>query len=269
MSRFSKLMLSAALCLASASVFVGCSDDDPTTMGPLPVNSCRVTGTTVTVTWSIVPNDNCKGYEVTLYQGAIGSGQELQKKDIDDNGVCSTSFSGLVQNTKYHVKTKAKPGNGFTGADEFFREFTTAPDVYMNAVKESDFQFYQVKRYVTDSTYVYDNYYRVNLTWPAIPESNCGGYTVSIYKCAKADWTTGTKAVASVAIGKVEGVIATNAEFEKLDPDATYTASISARPNSACDYAAGDICLIDFTVPTTPDDALVGNYVPEEDEEGN
>lgn len=264
MSRFSKLMLSVAVCLASASVFVGCSDDDPTTMGPLPVNACRTTGTTVTVTWSIVPNDNCKGYEITLYQGALGSGQELQKKDIDDNGVCSTSFSGLVQNTKYYVKTKAKPGNGFSGADEFFREFMTAPDVYINPVKESNYEFYQVKRYVTEEEYVYDNYYRVNLNWPAIPESNCGGYTVSIYKCAESAWNASLTAVASIAISKVENVIATNAVFEKLAPSETYTVTISARPNSACDYDAGDICLTELTVPATPADALVGNYVPEE-----
>lgn len=249
MSRFRKMMLTAAVCAMSASVFVGCSDDEPTTLGALPVNSCRVTNTTVTVTWSIVPNDHCKGYEITLYQGTRENGQELQKQQIDDNKKCSTSFSGLTQNTKYYVKTKAIPGAGFSNADEFYRDFTTAPDVNVSV---NNFEFYQVQSYNAEGELVTTDYYRVNLSWPAIPESNCGGYGLNLYQCEQANWVSSLKAISSVTIGKVQGNIATTAQFEKLAPNTVYTVATQARPNNVCDYSVGDVCLIQFTTPAVP-----------------
>lgn len=238
-------MLTAAVCAMSASVFVGCSDDEPTTLGALPVNSCRVTNTTVTVTWSIVPNDHCKGYEITLYQGTRENGQEIQKQQIDDNKKCSTSFSGLTQNTKYYVKTKAIPGAGFSNADEFYRDFTTAPDVNVSV---SNFELY--KGYTSEG--VYTDLYRVNLTWPAIPESNCGGYALNIYQCEKDNWVSSLTAIKNVTIGKVEGHIATTATFAGLMPSTTYTVATQARPNNVCDYTVGDPCLIEFKTPDVP-----------------
>lgn len=169
--------------LASSSVLVGCSDDDPSTMGALPVNSVLVTGTTANVVWSIVPNESCGGYEVTLLQGSR-EGQVIETKTFD-NRTCKHTFTGLTPNTEYVVKTQAIPGKGFSNADVFYREFTTAPNV---DVKVEGFSFYEVEGYDSEGNPTTTPYYSVSLKWAGIPESNCGGYSVSVYECAKADY---------------------------------------------------------------------------------
>lgn len=97
----------AALLIGLSSVFVACSDDDPTTMGPVPVNSVRVTGTTATVIWSIVPNDKCGGYEVSLLQGskdgAVVATQKL------DNRTCQATFEGLTPVLSMSLRPSVSP----------------------------------------------------------------------------------------------------------------------------------------------------------------
>lgn len=112
-------MAIAACLFAMSSVFVACSDDDSTTMGAVPVNSCQVTGTTVNVVWSIVPNEKCGGYEVSLIQGNR-DGAVIETKTLD-NRTCKASFTGLTPNTRYTIKTQAIPGKGFSAAEPYYR----------------------------------------------------------------------------------------------------------------------------------------------------
>lgn len=243
MSRTRKLMAMLGLLFASSSVLVGCSDDDVSTMGAVPVNSVLATGTSVDVVWSIVPNDNCKGYEVAILQGSR-DGSVLATKTLD-NRTCSATFTGLTPNTKYVIRTQAIPGGSFSDADIFYREFYTAPNVNISYTGGST---YEVSGYDSNGDPTTTTYCTANFSWPAIAETNCGGYFVAIYDCTPSDWTTATKAVASVTISKdTEGNIATTATFDGLTPGHTYTARAYARPNSMCDYSAGDNTLIQFT----------------------
>lgn len=243
MSKFKKLMMIAALLLGLSSVFVACSDDDPTTMGPVPVNSVRATGTSVTVIWSIVPNDKCGGYEVSILQGtkdgAVVATQKL------DNRTCKATFDGLTPGTEYVVKTQCVPGKGFSGAEVYYREFTTAPVV---DVQVSTMTAYTAQEYDATGQPVVKDYYKVSFTWPAVPKSNCGGYGLRLYQCPKAD-VGSNDPVDSNQFGKSE---TTTATFEKLLPETVYTLAIRTTPNAMCDYTNGDWNYIEFTTPAVP-----------------
>jgi len=231
------------LLFASSSVLVGCSDDDVSTMGAISVNSVQATGTSVNVVWSIVPNDNCKGYEVSILQGSR-DGAVVETKTLD-NRTCKATFTGLTPNTKYVIRTKAVPGGGFSDAELFYREFYTAPNVNISV---SGFEFYEVNGYDNQGNPTVTPYYHVNIAWPAIEQTNCGGYFVGVYKCAKADWKTSTAAVATAQ----PDVDDTSVKLSGLEPATTYTARAYSRPNSMCDYASGDNTLVEFTTPAAP-----------------
>lgn len=250
MSKFRKLMAAATLLFAASSVFVACSDDDPATMGPVPVNSCQVTTTSVTVIWSIVPNDRCGGYDVTLYEGTRENlGAEIAKQNFD-NRTCKTTFTGLQPNSDYVVKTKAVPGEGFSDSEEFYRHFKTAPAVTVTA---GAFEAYQLEEYDKNGDLVTNDYYRATLTWPAFERTNCGGYNVILYACKNSDWKAGTAAFASFQTLPDEvGAIATSHVFEKLVPGQTYTVRANSIGNTTCDYGSGDYVMSEFTVPAAP-----------------
>lgn len=243
MSKIKKLMMIAALLIGLSSVFVACSDDDPTTMGPVPVNSVRVTGTTATVIWSIVPNDKCGGYEVSLLQGskdgAVVATQKL------DNRTCQATFEGLTPGTEYVVKTQCIPGKGFSDAEVYYREFTTAPLV---DAKVEKLEAYTATEYDATGAEVIKNYYKVTFTWPTVPESNCGGYGLRVYQCPKSE-AASADAVASTQISEFD---TTTATFEKLLPETVYTLGIRTTPNAMCDYANGDWNFIEFSTPAAP-----------------
>lgn len=242
MSRFRKLMAIAACLFAMSSVFVACSDDDSTTMGAVPVNSCQVTGTTVNVVWSIVPNEKCGGYEVSLIQGNR-DGAVIETKTLD-NRTCKASFTGLTPNTRYTIKTQAIPGKGFSAAEPYYREFTTAPLV----VPVLDgFTFYTVKGYNAQGEEVVTPYYKAAISWNSLPKTNCGGYRVAIYPKGS------SSAVASVSFTPdSDGNTPTSTVFEKLVPATDYTVRAQSLSNSACDYSAGDWSSIDITTPAAP-----------------
>lgn len=250
MSKFRKLMAAATLLFAASSVFVACSDDDPTPMGPVPVNSCQVTTTSATVIWSIVPNDRCGGYDVTLYEGTRENlGAEIAKQTLD-NRTCKTTFTGLKPNSDYVVKTKAVPGEGFSSSEEFYRHFKTAPAV---VVTVGTFEPYQLEEYNKEGELVTNDYYRVTLSWPAFERTNCGGYNVNLYACKKSEWTNKTKAFSSFQTLPDEGgVIATSHVFEKLVPGQTYTVRSNSIGNATCDYGSSDFMVDEFTVPAAP-----------------
>lgn len=250
MSKFRKLMAAATLLFATSSVFVACSDDDPATMGPVPVNSCQVTSTTATVIWSIVPNDRCGGYDVTLYEGTRENlGAEIAKQNFD-NRTCKTTFTGLQPNSDYVVKTKAVPGEGFSDSEEFFRHFKTAPAVHVTV---GAFEAYQVQEPDDDGVLVTQDRYRVTLTWPAFDRINCGGYNVILYQCAMSDWKNTVPAIVSFqTLPDNTGAIATSHVFGDLVPGKTYTVRANCIGNTTCDYGVSDYTIDEFVVPAAP-----------------
>ncbi|MDE6263782.1 MAG: fibronectin type III domain-containing protein [Paramuribaculum sp.] len=244
MSKFRKLMAIATLLFASSSVFVACSDDDPSTMGPVPVNSVRVTSTSVTVIWSIVPNEKCDGYEVSILQGSRDGA--VVGTQTFDNRTAEATFTGLTPNTRYVAKTQAKPGKGFSGSEPYYREFTTSPNI---DVVVTGFEPYQVDGFDKDGNPTVTDYVKVSLSWTEIPNTNCGGYGIYLYECAQADWKSSLSAVGSALVSKSN---VTSASIEKLKPSTTYTIRAYATPSTMCDYAVGDNCLSEFTTPAAP-----------------
>lgn len=125
-SKFKYVMM-LLMCLSAASwLFTSC-DDDETVMGPIAINSCQFTATTVTPIWTLVPNSNCDGYIVTLYLGTRQNlGSKVEEKTFDFR-TCQYTFTGLTPNTNYVISTQAIPSasSGFTSAEMYWKEFTT------------------------------------------------------------------------------------------------------------------------------------------------
>lgn len=123
------LMLTIMIFISSWEL-VGCSDDDGGMMGPIAINSCQYTATTVTPIWTLVPNDNCDGYIVTLYLGTRANVGDLVESKTFDNRTCEYTFEGLTPSTNYVISTQAIPSasSGFSGAEMYWKEFTTAAE---------------------------------------------------------------------------------------------------------------------------------------------
>lgn len=123
-----KHMMMLLICLSVSSwMFVACDDDDADVMGPIAINSCQVTATTVTPIWTLVPNSNCDGYIITLYEGTRANvGTKVEEKTFDFR-TCQYTFEGLKPNTNYVISTQAIPGkdSGFSSAEMYWKEFTT------------------------------------------------------------------------------------------------------------------------------------------------
>lgn len=122
-----KHMLMLLICLSVSSwMFVAC-DDDEDVMGPIAINSCQPTATSVAIVWTLVPNSNCDGYIITLYEGTKANpGTEVEKKEFDFR-TCKHTFEGLKPATGYVISTQAIPGksSGFSSAEMYWKEFTT------------------------------------------------------------------------------------------------------------------------------------------------
>ena len=123
-----KYFLMMLLCITVSSlVLTSCSDDGTDVMGPVAINSCQYTATTVTPIWTLVPNSNCSGYIVTLYKGTkTNVGEKVEEKTLDYR-TCQYTFTGLTPNTSYVISTQAIPSaeSGFTSAQLYWKEFTT------------------------------------------------------------------------------------------------------------------------------------------------
>lgn len=229
--------------LASSSVLVSCSDDDTDVMGPCPVNSVQVTSTTVNVVWSIVPNDACAGYEISLLQGSR-DGAVLETKKYD-NRTCYGDFSGLTPNTKYVIKSQALPGQGFSSSEVFYREFMTSP---LMDPKVVSIDYYTTSGYNSEGVMVTTPHYKATISWSAISNTNCGTYNIDLYEGKKADYGTDK----SEYIKDSMYMTTTSVEFDDLDENTTYTLACYTQGNSACDYSWGDEVLIEFTTPAFP-----------------
>lgn len=125
-SKLKHMMMLLVFLSVSSGVFVACSDDDDV-MGPVAINSCQYTATTVTPIWTLVPNDKCDGYIVTLYLGTRANVGTVVSQQTFDYRTCSYTFEGLTPNTNYVICTQAIPSksSGFKSAQEYWKEFTT------------------------------------------------------------------------------------------------------------------------------------------------
>ena len=123
-----KYILMMLLCISVSSlVLTSCSNDDEKVMGPVAINSCQCTATTVTPIWTLVPNDNCDGYIITLYKGTKANrGDKVEEQRIDFR-TCQYTFTGLTPSTNYVISTQAIPSakSGFSSAQIYWKEFTT------------------------------------------------------------------------------------------------------------------------------------------------
>ena len=123
-----KYILMMLLCISVSSlVLTSCNGDDEKEMGPVAINSCQYTATTVTPIWTLVPNDNCDGYIITLYKGTKANRGDKVAEQIIDFRTCQYTFTGLTPSTDYVISTQAIPSakSGFSSAQIYWKEFTT------------------------------------------------------------------------------------------------------------------------------------------------
>ena len=130
MSKFKKLLSMIGIVLFSSVMLTACSDDNDfpsDTMGQIAIHSCQSTYNSVTVYWTIVSNDNCDGYTISLYKGTRENLGELVEEKTFDKYTRYYTFSGLSPETSYVVKTQGIPSaaSGLSNALEYYKEFTT------------------------------------------------------------------------------------------------------------------------------------------------
>lgn len=131
MSRLRTFLAAVGTVLLLSLSFVSCGDDNDfpkDTMGACAINSCQATATSCTIYWTLVPNSNCDGYQITLYTGTRDNlGSVVEDKTFDFRTGTYT-FQNLTPSTTYVVKTQCIPSktSGFTKADLYYKQFTTA-----------------------------------------------------------------------------------------------------------------------------------------------
>lgn len=229
MSSIRKLVAMLGVLFASSSLLVSCSDDDypKDTMGAIVVNSLQTTSTTATAYWTVVSNGSCDGYKVVINEGTRESkGAEVINQTFQPKEYTAT-FTGLKANTTYVITTQAIPSksSGRTKADTYEMQFMTAPLV-------TGIAFSPV-------TYDEDNNGTVTVSWNAIQQANCGGYTVDLQS-----GTLGDDNQYTWANLKSEGLTSASAvtvKFEGLiEPGQTYRVRVRPNPRNGCWYAAGE-----------------------------
>jgi hypothetical protein len=133
MTKLRHLLVMIGVLLFSSTMLTACSDDDDFpqgTMGQIAVHSCQATTNSVTIYWTIVANDKCDGYTITLYKGTRENlGTQVEEKTFDKY-THNYTFSGLTPNTSYVIKTKGIPSStsGMSDALEYYKEFTTSAE---------------------------------------------------------------------------------------------------------------------------------------------
>lgn len=124
------MMLLLGVLSVTSLTLIACSDDDEDVMGPVAVNSCQVTATTATPIWTLVPNDNCDGYIISLYLGTRENPGQLVESKTFDYRTCQYTFTGLTPDTQYVLSTQAIPSksSGFSSAEVYWKAFKTAAE---------------------------------------------------------------------------------------------------------------------------------------------
>ncbi|MDE6240780.1 MAG: fibronectin type III domain-containing protein [Muribaculaceae bacterium] len=237
MSRIRKLVATMGILFASSSLLVSCSDDDYPNMGAIVVNSLQTTSSSATAYWTVVSNGSCDGYKVVINEGTrANKGAEVVNQTFQPKEYNAT-FNGLKANTTYVITTQAIPSksSGRTNADTYEMQFVTAPLV-------SGISFGSV-------TYNEDNKGTVTVSWSAIDESNCGGYTVNIDEGQLGD--DNQYSWANLKSETLTGASNTSVKFEELiEPEKTYRVRVRPNPRNGCWYAAGEFTASDdFKAP--------------------
>lgn len=248
MNKLRKAMMSLGVLLVTSFSLVSCSDDDPVPMGQAPVNSCRVTSNSVSIYWSTVPNDNCAGYKVVLYQGTRANlGQEIASNDYD-NRTYKASYSGLQSATAYTVAVRclAGPKSGMTDGDFYYREFVTAPLI---AVTPSEATFYETDGVTDDGTWGKITRAKVTVSWPSQAVTSAGGYELVVKLVTVKD---GKEVLSNVGSFSTDKLDVTSTVVDGLIPGGKYVFSFRTRGNGNCDYSYSDYADVNYTVPAVP-----------------
>lgn len=130
MKRLKHMLMLLILLTVASGVFIACDNDENDVMGPVAINSCQYTATTVTPIWTLVPNSNCDGYIVTLYLGTRSNVGSVVEQKTFDYRTCQYTFTNLTPSTDYVISTQAIPSatSGFSSAQMYWKEFTTASE---------------------------------------------------------------------------------------------------------------------------------------------
>ncbi len=245
MSKFRKLMAVAALLFASSSVFVACSDDDESTMGPISINSVQSTSSAVTLYWTIVPNSSCDGYNVTICEGTrANKGSVVLSQDFD-NRTATATFSGLKQNTSYVAITKGIPSksSGFSDAYTYELEFMTAPLV--QNITAGTISYRDITTEDSDGNEITETVGTFDATWTAL-SGNAGTYTIALQKYGLADPTKpegddNKKVWSAVTSATISNIATVSYTFKDLIvPETTYRVGLRPNPSNGDWYAAGE-----------------------------
>lgn len=248
MNKLRKAMMVLGVILATSFSFVSCSDDGPVQMGQVPVNSCRVTSNSVSIYWSTVPNENCAGYQVVLYQGSRENlGQEVTSNDYD-NRTYKATYGGLQPATVYTVAVRSLAGekSGLTDGDFYYRQFATAPLISVTA---SNATFYKTEGVTSDGSWGKVIRARVTLTWPEQAVTSAGGYELVVKLVTVEDGKETTSNVGSFSTDKLN---VTSTVADGLIPGRKYIFSFRTRGNGNCDYSYSDYADVTYTVPAAP-----------------
>lgn len=256
MSKFRKLMAIAALLFASSSVFVACSDDDGSIMGPISINSVQTTTSSVTLYWTIVPNSSCDGYNVQICEGTRANKGTVVINEDFDNRTAKATFNNLQPSTSYVAITKGIPskGSGFDDAYTFEFEFVTAPLIRNIAV--GAITYTAVTEEDKDGNEVVKHYGTVSATWTAL-QDNAASYTVSLFRWALADeskeesdknkygWqVVKTSTITDISVGKCTFA-------NEVLPENKYRIGVRPNPGKGDWYPAGEMQYsADFTSPS-------------------
>lgn len=201
--------LLAAGLIFGTSCLTSCSDDEQNVLGTVPIIAKTTAATTTTVIWTTVPTQG--GYQLDLYRGTRENTGALVETQVIDYAKCSTFTFGttntindvkytsapLDRNSNYTVCIKGIPadGSGYTGAEEWWDEFTTATEAIGAPVVKAE----------SDST----DYMTITFSWKAV--ANAGSYnwtlnatTPDLRVTKLSGTTTGTSVTFTTADGLVD-----------------------------------------------------------------
>lgn len=246
MNKLRKAMMSLGALLVTSFSLVSCSDDGLSEMGAYSVNSCVATSNSVTIFWTVTPNDKCAGYEVTIYQGTRDNlGAEVTKFVTDNNKEYTHTFTGLTPNTSYVIMTQGVPAtnSGFKSAEPYYLQFMTAPLVNVTDVT-CDVRTIQNADVVTGTTTSTDVAF-ATVHWEEYPSDNCGDYQIAIYE------KTADGEEVSAGSRVVPHADASNGwTFGPLNLDTDYVITCQPVANNACWYrGAGQATRYTFKTP--------------------
>jgi hypothetical protein len=131
MRKLKTLLTLAAMVLFASVLPTSCSDDSDfpdNVMGQIAIHSCQTTSNTATIFWTIVSNENCDGYKITLREGTRANLGAVVEDLTFDKYTRNYTFENLKPATSYVVITQGIPGvaSGLVDALPYYKEFTTA-----------------------------------------------------------------------------------------------------------------------------------------------